>query len=182
MNEKVAAILAGGEAADKTTDWTPLAEDAAPAFLMVEVDRVRKWMGLRPSPGSIRPSEEFLEAFLGHGRVACVAIVEAYVEDQRLGLAEIEALLRAASLLVRRAGALRLTTGWDIDTLTVEQARRPRLIVELSTSVDARLRAEAARSGQTLREFVEGAVAERLSQAERARPKLKESAAPAATT
>lgn len=168
MKSEKAEQLLSGLTEEKGLDFYALSEDRHPDFLMLELDKIRRWLRM-PTSGAPRPQPDFLAVLLAYGREACLKIWRAYCEETQRTVEEETETLRALALLVRHARSLRLIS-WSIDDIRPEAAKgRSRLLVELSPDVDERLRSAAASRGESLRQFTEEAIRSRLAQVERPR-------------
>lgn len=162
--EKAMRLLEG--LPTEKADWYALEEENHPPFVCVELDKVRRWLGVVSVTGGIRPSGELLALVLGHEREGCLRIFTAYREQTQRTTEEATATLGALAAVARRAKSMRLLD-WSIDDVQPEAAGRPKLLVELETGLDQRFRDAAAARGESLRTFTEEAIRDRLARIER---------------
>jgi hypothetical protein len=118
---------------------------------------------------------------LGHGKAGALRIYEAFCEETARTADEAKAALSAVATIAGCAHSTGLTA-WDLTGVTVEAARgnqKPKLLVELEPGLDERLRAACALRNESLRQFTEEAIRDRLARIER-RPRSTRAARAAA--
>jgi hypothetical protein len=162
LNGKCARLL-DGLTAEKGVAWNSLSEESHPVHVAKACDQLRRWLGIANETGGLRPSDTLLAVVLGHGREGLLRLIGGFIEETARTDQEAAAILGGMATLVRRARAMRLLD-WSIDDVKPETARgRPRMLVELSPDVDEQLRAAVLARGESLRQFTEDALRERLA-------------------
>jgi hypothetical protein len=163
--EKAAALFEG-LSAEQGFDWWGLSEARHPDFVMLETDKIRRWLGM-PTSGAPRPSAEFLAVLLGHGREGLLRIYAAFIQETARTDDEAKAALGALATLAAHARSMRLLS-WDLGGVSVGAARgKPKILVAFDDALDARLRAAAGARGENLSDFIREAVRDRLFKLEK---------------
>jgi hypothetical protein len=169
MNEKLTGLLAGLK--QEPIDAFALAELRHPEIVVEAIEKIRAWAGIPVDAAGRATSQQTLAILLGHGRDGLLRLHAGFAEDTARTEAESIASFDGLRRLARQARGTRVTT-WDLDGLDVKPwipgaAGKPKLYCELRPGLDERVRAVAAKRGESLREFVEVALADRLASIER---------------
>lgn len=170
MNEKLTGVLAGLK--QEPVDALAVSDLRHPPIVVEELERLRQWLGIASDGSAICP--KMVGLVLGFGVEGALRIHASYAEATARTTQESDATFEALRLLARQAKAMRIVS-WSLDgdvrPYTSAQGK-PKLLVELEPSTDERLRRAAGKRGESLRQFAESAILDRLALIER-RPRSR---------
>lgn len=120
MHESVKNIVEAFERDPALGNLHALHEADHPVWMLDRLTTFRQWLGVPGARDTRRPSIEFLDVLLGHGREAAVKLFREY--ELAVGPREALPVLRAIGQLARYA-RMQKAIAWDLDNVRPDDGR-----------------------------------------------------------